>query len=40
VRSLVLEPVLATTTGVFVVAAQVVLGAPPRHDDTGPRRMR
>ena len=40
VRSLVLEPVLATATGVSVVGARVVLGAPPRNDDTGPRRLR
>jgi acyl-CoA synthetase (NDP forming)/GNAT superfamily N-acetyltransferase len=40
VRSLVLEPVLAAATGVSVVGARVVLGAPPRNDDTGPRRLR
>ena len=33
-------PVLATATGVSVVGARVVLGQPPRRDDTGPRRMR
>ena len=40
VRGLTLDPVLATPTGVSVVGARVVLGAPPRRDDTGPRRMR
>ena len=40
VRSLILEPVLATATGVSVVGARVVLGAPPRNDDAGPRRLR
>ncbi len=40
VRSLTLEPVIATATGVWVVGARVMLGAPPQHDDTGPRRMR
>jgi acyl-CoA synthetase (NDP forming)/RimJ/RimL family protein N-acetyltransferase len=40
VRALTLEPVLATATGVSVVGARVVLGLPPRRDDTGPRRMR
>ena len=40
VRSLTLEPVLASAAGVWVVGAHVVLGAPPQHDDTGPRRMR
>ena len=40
VRALTLEPVLATPTGVSVVGARVVLGQPPRRDDTGPRRMR
>ena len=40
VRALTLEPVLATATGVSVVGARVVLGQPPRRDDTGPRRMR
>ena len=40
VRALTLEPVLAAATGVSVVGARVVLGQPPRRDDTGPRRMR
>ena len=40
VLALTLEPVLATATGVSVVGARVVLGQPPRRDDTGPRRMR
>jgi acyl-CoA synthetase (NDP forming) len=40
VRALTLDPVLATPTGVWVVGARVVVGAPPRRDDTGPRRMR
>ncbi len=40
VRSLVLDPVLATATGVSVAGARVVLGTPPRRDDAGPRRIR
>ncbi len=40
VRSLALDPVLATAKGVSVVGARMVFGEPPRRDDTGPRRMR
>ena len=40
VRALTLDPVLATPTGVWVAGARVVVGAPPRRDDAGPRRMR
>ncbi|NIJ11265.1 acyl-CoA synthetase (NDP forming)/RimJ/RimL family protein N-acetyltransferase [Saccharomonospora amisosensis] len=40
VRSLVLDPVLASPEGVFVTNARVVLGHPPSRPDTGPRRLR
>jgi acyl-CoA synthetase (NDP forming) len=40
VRSLVLEPVLASAEGVTVIGARVVLGPPPNRGDTGPRRLR
>jgi acyl-CoA synthetase (NDP forming) len=40
VRSLVLEPVLASAEGVTVVGARVVLGPPPHRADSGPRRLR
>lgn len=39
VRSLVLDPVLASAAGVFVTGARVVLGLPPNRDDAGPRRL-
>jgi len=39
VRSLILDPVLATPDGVFVTGGYVVLGPPPRRDDQGPRRL-
>ncbi len=39
VRSLVLDPVLASAEGVFVTGARIVLGPPPRRDDLGPRRL-
>ncbi|SFQ32920.1 Acyl-CoA synthetase (NDP forming) [Amycolatopsis arida] len=40
VRSLALEPVLASPKGAFVANARVVLGPPPSRPDTGPRRLR
>lgn len=39
VRSLVLEPVLASAQGAFVAGARVVLGPPPTRHDGGPRRL-
>ncbi|MEQ0564581.1 GNAT family N-acetyltransferase [Amycolatopsis sp. NEAU-NG30] len=40
VRSLVLDPILASPDGAFVANARLVLGAPPSRPDTGPRRLR
>ncbi len=40
VRSLALDPVLATPSGVFVIGARARFGPPPRRDDIGPRRLR
>jgi acyl-CoA synthetase (NDP forming) len=40
IRSLTLEPVLASATGVFVVGARVAVGPPPHRGDSGPRRLR
>src|SRR4051794_37492893 len=40
VRSLVLEPVLASAEGVTVIGARLVLGPPPHRADSGPRRLR
>jgi acyl-CoA synthetase (NDP forming)/GNAT superfamily N-acetyltransferase len=40
VRSLALDPVLASPAGAFVTGARVVLGPPPSRDDQGPRRLR
>ncbi|QBQ61359.1 bifunctional GNAT family N-acetyltransferase/acetate--CoA ligase family protein [Saccharomonospora xinjiangensis] len=40
VRSLALDPVLASPEGAFVTNARVVLGPPPSRPDTGPRRLR
>ncbi|WP_372497066.1 bifunctional acetate--CoA ligase family protein/GNAT family N-acetyltransferase [Pseudonocardia humida] len=40
IRSLVLEPVLASADGAAVVGARVVLGPPPQRADSGPRRLR
>ncbi len=40
VRSLALDPVIATPAGVWVIGARARLGPPPRRDDTGPRRLR
>ncbi|GAA4683057.1 bifunctional GNAT family N-acetyltransferase/acetate--CoA ligase family protein [Pseudonocardia yuanmonensis] len=39
VRSLALDPVLASAAGAFVTGARVVLGPPPTRDDHGPRRL-
>jgi acyl-CoA synthetase (NDP forming)/RimJ/RimL family protein N-acetyltransferase len=40
VRSLSLDPVLASAEGAFVTGARVVLGPPPTRNDGGPRRLR
>jgi acyl-CoA synthetase (NDP forming) len=40
VRSLVLDPVLASAEGAFVAGARIVLGPPPTRHDSGPRRLR
>ncbi|WP_216207938.1 bifunctional acetate--CoA ligase family protein/GNAT family N-acetyltransferase [Amycolatopsis aidingensis] len=40
VRSLALEPILASPEGAFVANARLVLGPPPSRPDTGPRRLR
>jgi acyl-CoA synthetase (NDP forming)/GNAT superfamily N-acetyltransferase len=45
VRSLALDPVLASAQGAFVTGARVALGPPPSRpvggaDDSGPRRLR
>ncbi|PRX46459.1 acyl-CoA synthetase (NDP forming) [Prauserella shujinwangii] len=40
VRSLTLDPILASPEGAFVTNATVVLGPPPSRPDTGPRRLR
>jgi acyl-CoA synthetase (NDP forming) len=40
VRSLVLDPILASPDGAFAANARLVLGAPPSRPDTGPRRLR
>ncbi|MFD9702136.1 GNAT family N-acetyltransferase [Lentzea sp. NPDC059081] len=40
VRSLKLEPVLASAAGAFVSSARVVVGPPPSLHDAGPRRLR
>ncbi|SHK27838.1 Acyl-CoA synthetase (NDP forming) [Pseudonocardia thermophila] len=40
VRTLALDPVLATPDGVSVAGARVEVGPPPQRDDTGPRRLR
>ncbi|MBP2473598.1 acyl-CoA synthetase (NDP forming)/RimJ/RimL family protein N-acetyltransferase [Crossiella equi] len=40
VRSLALEPVLASAAGAFVTSARVSLGTPPSRQDSGPRRLR
>ncbi|TWH20110.1 bifunctional GNAT family N-acetyltransferase/acetate--CoA ligase family protein [Prauserella rugosa] len=40
VRSLALDPILASPEGVFVTNARIVLGSPPSRPDSGPRRLR
>jgi acyl-CoA synthetase (NDP forming) len=40
VRTLLLDPVLAAPSGAAVSSAVIVLGPPPSHSDTGPRRLR
>jgi acyl-CoA synthetase (NDP forming)/RimJ/RimL family protein N-acetyltransferase len=40
VRSLALDPILASPDGAFVANARLVLGPPPSRPDTGPRRLR
>ncbi|MGH3586394.1 MAG: acetate--CoA ligase family protein, partial [Pseudonocardia sp.] len=41
VRSLALDPVLASAEGAFVTGARIVVGPPPtRRERGGPRRMR
>ncbi|MGI5501660.1 GNAT family N-acetyltransferase [Lentzea sp. CA-135723] len=40
VRSLKLEPVLASAAGAFVSSARIVVGPPPSLHDAGPRRLR
>lgn len=39
VRELSLDPVIATSDGVVVVAAKLRIGDPPARPDTGPRRL-
>ncbi|MEQ3554458.1 GNAT family N-acetyltransferase [Pseudonocardia nematodicida] len=39
VRSLALDPVLASPDGAFVTGARVTVGPPPSRRDTGPRRL-
>ncbi|MFP5072528.1 GNAT family N-acetyltransferase [Pseudonocardia nantongensis] len=39
VRSLALDPVLASPEGVFVTGARVTIGPPPSRRDAGPRRL-
>ncbi|MEU3274132.1 GNAT family N-acetyltransferase [Saccharomonospora sp. NPDC006951] len=40
VRSLALDPILASPEGAFVTNARMVLGPPPSRPDSGPRRLR
>jgi acyl-CoA synthetase (NDP forming)/RimJ/RimL family protein N-acetyltransferase len=40
VRSLSLDPILASPVGAFVANARIMLGAPPSRPDSGPRRLR
>jgi acyl-CoA synthetase (NDP forming)/RimJ/RimL family protein N-acetyltransferase len=40
VRSLALEPVLASAAGAFVSSARLAVGPPPSRHDSGPRRLR
>jgi acyl-CoA synthetase (NDP forming) len=39
VRSLALDPVLASAKGAFVTGARIVLGPRPTREDGGPRRL-
>jgi hypothetical protein len=39
VRSLALDPVLASAQGAFVTGARIVLGPPTTREDAGPRRL-
>jgi acyl-CoA synthetase (NDP forming)/RimJ/RimL family protein N-acetyltransferase len=40
VRSLTLEPVIASASGAHVSNARIMVGAPPSRHDSGPRRLR
>jgi acyl-CoA synthetase (NDP forming)/RimJ/RimL family protein N-acetyltransferase len=40
IRSLALDPILASPSGAFVANARIMLGAPPSRPDSGPRRLR
>jgi acyl-CoA synthetase (NDP forming) len=40
IRSLALEPVLASAAGAFVSSARITLGPPLSRHDSGPRRLR
>ena len=40
IRTLSLEPILASATGAPITAARLTLGPPPSPQDTGPRRLR
>jgi acyl-CoA synthetase (NDP forming)/ribosomal protein S18 acetylase RimI-like enzyme len=40
IRSLALEPVLASSAGAFVSSARITVGTPPSKLDSGPRRLR
>jgi hypothetical protein len=40
VRSLTLDPVLASPAGVAVASATIHVGRPAEHRDLGPRRLR
>jgi hypothetical protein len=39
VRSLALDPVMATPAGAEVIGARIELGPPPARADGGPRRL-
>ncbi|WP_018684720.1 bifunctional GNAT family N-acetyltransferase/acetate--CoA ligase family protein [Actinokineospora enzanensis] len=40
IRTLTLEPILASAAGAYVTGARATLGPPPSRPDTGPRRLR
>ncbi|NUT91270.1 MAG: GNAT family N-acetyltransferase [Saccharothrix sp.] len=40
VRTLSLEPILASAAGAYPTSARLTLGPPPSRQDTGPRRLR